>query len=144
MKKKIVIVPLDERPCNMFFPERLFLNEDFNIVRPETLGNKKLPADLDKLASFLRKECKDADGLILSVDTLLYGGLIPSRIHHETKETLLSRMELIREIKGEYPLFLLDDVFSELDEKRREYLFGNGSVRYCYCVYPGRSLTRLE
>ena len=45
MKKKIVIVPLDERPCNMFFPERLFLNEDFNIVRPETLGNKKLPAD---------------------------------------------------------------------------------------------------
>lgn len=61
----------------MFFPERLFLNEDFNIVRPETLGNKKLPADLDKLASFLRKECKDADGLILSVDTLLYGGLIP-------------------------------------------------------------------
>ena len=95
MKKKIVIVPLDERPCNMFFPERLFLNEDFNIVRPETLGNKKLPADLDKLASFLRKECKDADGLILSVDTLLYGRLIPSRIHHDTKETLLSSMELI-------------------------------------------------
>ena len=62
MKKKIVIVPLDERPCNMLFPERLFLNEDFNIVRPETLGNKKQPADLDKLASFLRKECKDADG----------------------------------------------------------------------------------
>lgn len=72
----------------MFFPERLFLNEDFNIVRPETLGNKKLPADLDKLASFLRKECKDADGLILSVDTLLYGGLIPSRIHHETERNI--------------------------------------------------------
>lgn len=107
MKKKIVIVPLDERPCNMFFPERLFLNEDFNIVRPETLGNKKLPADLDKLASFLRKECKDADGLILSVDTLLYGGLIPSRIHHETKETLLSRMELIREIRKENPNMLI-------------------------------------
>ena len=91
----------------MFFPERLFLNEDFNIVRPETLGNKKLPADLDKLASFLRKECKDADGLILSVDTLLYGGLIPSRIHHETKETLLSRMELIREIRKENPNMLI-------------------------------------
>ena len=44
--------------------------------------------DLDKLASFLRKECKDADGLILSVDTLLYGGLIPSRIHHETKKDI--------------------------------------------------------
>ena len=39
----------------MFFPERLFLNEDFNIVRPETLGNKKLPADLDKLVLFPEK-----------------------------------------------------------------------------------------
>lgn len=107
MKEKIVIVPLDERPCNLLFPERLFSNKDYHIVRPETLGDKKRPADPGKLASFLRRECKDADGLILSVDTLLYGGLVPSRIHHETKETLLSRMELIREIRKENPKMLI-------------------------------------
>ena len=105
-QKKIVLVPLDERPCNMLFPERLFRNEHLHIVRPSALGKKKKPAERKALEEFLRKECKDADGLILSVDSLLYGGLIPSRLHHETKETLLSRMALIREIREENPNML--------------------------------------
>ena len=31
--------------------------------------------------------------------------------------------EVIKEIFGEYPVFLFDDVLSELDEKRRKYIF---------------------
>lgn len=34
----------------------------------------------------------------------------------------LSEGEVIREICGEYPVFLFDDVLSELDEKRRKYV----------------------
>jgi len=34
----------------------------------------------------------------------------------------LAEMEIIKEDKGEYPLLLLDDVLSELDSLRREYL----------------------
>lgn len=34
----------------------------------------------------------------------------------------LSEGEISREIKGEYPIFLLDDVLSELDASRRDYL----------------------
>lgn len=34
----------------------------------------------------------------------------------------LAEGEVSREITGEYPVFLFDDVLSELDEKRREYL----------------------
>ena len=107
LQKKIVVIPLDERPCNMLFPERLFQNKDVKIVRPQKLGDKKTPADLADLSAFLKTECRDADGLILSVDTLLYGGLIPSRIHHETTETLLQRMQLIREIRRENPHMLI-------------------------------------
>lgn len=107
MKKKIVLLPLDERPCNMFFPERLFSREDFEIVRPEKLGNKKIPADFNEIKKFLKKECKEADGLILSIDMLLYGGLIPSRIHYETQDTLLQRMQFIQEIRKENPKMLI-------------------------------------
>lgn len=96
---KIVLLPLDERPCNMCFPERLFSSEKVTIVRPEKLGEKKKPADIECIVAFLRKECKDADGLILSMDTLLYGGLVPSRIHNQQKETLLKRMAVLREIR---------------------------------------------
>lgn len=34
----------------------------------------------------------------------------------------LSEVELIKKEKGSYPVLLLDDVFSELDEERRKYL----------------------
>ncbi len=40
----------------------------------------------------------------------------------------LSEGEVIKEIFGEYPVYLFDDVLSELDEKRREYvLSGKGN-----------------
>ncbi len=34
----------------------------------------------------------------------------------------LAEGELMKEYKGEYPVFLLDDIFSELDEKRKQYI----------------------
>jgi len=35
----------------------------------------------------------------------------------------LSELQIIKEETGEYPILLLDDVMSELDQKRREILF---------------------
>ncbi len=37
----------------------------------------------------------------------------------------LSEVDIIREETGENPVLLLDDVMSELDNKRQDYLFGN-------------------
>ncbi|WP_242853142.1 DNA replication/repair protein RecF [Pseudobacteroides cellulosolvens] len=37
----------------------------------------------------------------------------------------LSELEIVKESSGEYPILLLDDVMSELDSKRREYLIEN-------------------
>jgi DNA replication and repair protein RecF len=37
----------------------------------------------------------------------------------------LSEIEMIREIIEEYPVLLLDDVMSELDDKRKEFLFNS-------------------
>ncbi len=103
MRKKIVLLPLDERPCNYDFPVDLFRHDDLNLVRPSKLGNKKEPANVDEIAEYLKEECKDADGLILSVDMLLYGGLIPSRLHYETIEKLKQTAETIKHIKDKNP-----------------------------------------
>ena len=35
----------------------------------------------------------------------------------------INDFEVIKELFGEYPVFLFDDVLSELDEKRRKYIF---------------------
>ena len=100
---KVVLLPLDERPCNFDFPDFLYKNSGLKIVRPDELGDKKNPADLFKVASFLKKECADADYAVLAMDTLLYGGLIPSRLHHFSEEEVSERLALLKKIKENNP-----------------------------------------
>lgn len=104
--KKIVYLPLDERPCNADFPRMLF-GEELKIVVPEKMGYKKQSACVDELIAFLESECADADGLVLAVDTLLYGGLIPSRLHHLSKEIVQERLRVIRRLKEKNPKLLV-------------------------------------
>lgn len=107
MKKKIVFLPLDERPCNYAFPEKLFSHGDFQIVKPEKLGNKKESADVHALADFLKKECRGAQGLVVSIDMLLYGGLVPSRLHHSEAAQLTKLAAVLRKVRQENPDILI-------------------------------------
>ncbi len=97
--KKIVYLPLDERPCNALFVPKLFSSDKLNIVIPPKMGFKKTPACWEDIRDFLVSECADADGLVLSMDMLLYGGLIPSRLHYLPAEEVANRMALIAELK---------------------------------------------
>lgn len=100
--KKIVYLPLDERPCNYNFVAFLCEgNKELKLVRPKLseLGHEKTPADYSKIEGFLLRECLDADYLILSVDMLLYGGIVPSRLHHLDKDELESRLFLLNVLK---------------------------------------------
>ena len=84
--KKIVYLPLDERPCNAAFVPKLFDGGELSIVTPPRLGSKKTPARWEDVRDFLLRACADADGLVLSMDMLLYGGLLPSRLHFLTQQ----------------------------------------------------------
>lgn len=97
--KKIVYLPLDERPCNALFVPKLFDGEQLHLVIPPKMGYKKTPTEWADIKAFLQKECSDADGLVMSMDMLLYGGLIPSRLHKLPKEEVEQRMALIAELK---------------------------------------------
>lgn len=107
MKKKIVLLPLDERPCNYDFPYELYRHDDIEIVRPKELGDKKKPPDAAAIIKFLIEECKDADGLILSVDMMLYGGLVPSRIHQGDVSLFERLATTIIKLKEDNPRLLI-------------------------------------
>lgn len=53
--KKIVLLPLDERPCNYNFPYKLFHNKDLRIIKPDKLGDKKIPANTIEIQELDRK-----------------------------------------------------------------------------------------
>ncbi|MFA6595683.1 MAG: DUF4127 family protein [Bacilli bacterium] len=102
---KILYLPLDERPCNWTFPKELFSTDKLEIIAiPTTLkGYKKQGSDVNKAKQFIKDFAKEANGLVISLDMLIYGGLIPSRLHFETKETLIERLKVLEEIKSENP-----------------------------------------
>ena len=100
--KKVVYIPLDERPCNLAFVKEITRdNAAFRLVAPELceMGNKKTPARYEDVRSFLERECLDADYLIIAIDTLLYGGIIPSRLHNLELGELVGRLNLLRSLK---------------------------------------------
>lgn len=106
MKKiKMVYLPLDERPCNYDFPALLVKGTGINMVRPDMawMGRKKQPGDTERLAGWLEEECRDADGAVVSLDTLLYGGIVPSRLHDLDGEEIERRMERLRRLKEDNP-----------------------------------------
>ena len=104
MSNKIVLLPLDERPCNFYFPE-IMPKGDFELVLPpkNIMGDKKIAGKVDEIALWLYNSVKGASALVVSLDTLIYGGIVPSRLHTETIETLISRADIIRKIREENP-----------------------------------------
>ena len=104
--KKIVYLPLDERPCNLGYTSAVSEgNGHFQLVSPKLceMGNKKTPADYEVIKGFLARECRDADQLVIALDTLLYGGIIPSRLHSIARDELKRRLALLGELKAANP-----------------------------------------
>ncbi|MDY2888522.1 MAG: DUF4127 family protein [Candidatus Caccosoma sp.] len=104
--KKIVLAPLDERPCTYMYPNMLAnMANNINLVEvpKELMGDLKKPGNIEKIADFLIDECKDASYAIIAIDTLLYGGIVPSRLHYENEETLLKRLNILKKIKEVNP-----------------------------------------
>lgn len=101
---KIVMLPLDERPCNFDYPG-MMPKTGFELILPpkEIMGQKKIPGDTGKIARWLLDNVDGADAMVLSLDTLIYGGIVPSRLHHTEQEQLLKQAEIIRELRKRNP-----------------------------------------
>lgn len=99
---KILYIPLDERPCNFDYPQAIAnLQNNLELVVPprNLLGVKKQPADRDRLWKWIETNISECQGAILSIEMLVYGGLLPSRLHHDSEELLRDRLDRIRTLK---------------------------------------------
>ncbi|WP_334075708.1 MULTISPECIES: DUF4127 family protein [Paenibacillus] len=149
MTTKIVYIPLDERPCNAYFPKALAAATEFSVVTPppEMMGNKKSPADTERIWTWLLEEAKGAVGAIVSLDTLVYGGIIPSRLHDLTDEECRARLQRVHELKAACPgltLYALNLVmrcpqYSSSDEEPDYYgVWGRDIFRLGYITHRAK------
>lgn len=103
---RILYIPLDERPCNAIYPVTTAeAASEIEVVSLPTalMGAKKQAADTKKIWDFLQANIVDADYAVLSTELLLYGGLLPSRLHHLTQNDLAEYEQKLRLLKQRYP-----------------------------------------
>jgi hypothetical protein len=105
MKQLIAFLPLDDRPVNYDYPRYLARIAGIELHLPprEWLGNPWKSSQHSSLVGWLVEEAAHADVLVLALDTLAYGGLIPSRTSVESVESVLERLTCLKEVKSRKP-----------------------------------------
>lgn len=105
MTTKVIYLPLDERPCNWLYPQQLAAMTDLQMIVPslEKLGNKKQRAELQGISSWLQEQSSNADVVIISLDMLVHGGIVPSRLHHDSLEACRERLMVLHKLKQDNP-----------------------------------------
>ncbi len=67
------------------------------------LGYFREAADRNAIFKWIMAQSSSVDGFVLSLDTLIYGGLVVGRISNETLEALLQRTEILHQLKHLHP-----------------------------------------
>lgn len=103
----IVLVPLDERPVNTGLVADVAAVAGHRLELPPegARASYREAASTDALAAWLRERAADPEvgALVVSVDMLVHGGLIPARTTLEDTATVLRRLDVLREIKRDRP-----------------------------------------
>nr|MDQ3396808.1 DUF4127 family protein [Deinococcota bacterium] len=77
----LLFVPPDTRPPTLDFPLQLARAAGLKVLLPdgEALPDMNRPGDKERLKHWLHAQAGGADLLILSLETLCLGGMIPAR-----------------------------------------------------------------
>ena len=102
---KLLFIPPDTRPPTLDFPVALAQAVGLNVAVPpaEALPYLNQPGNLTVLAEWLESAAEHADTLIVCLETLTLGGMIPARRVDDPLETALRRLELLPHLKAQFP-----------------------------------------
>jgi hypothetical protein len=105
-RKKILFIPLDDRPPCLQFTEKMGLIGLTDVISPprELLGKFTTAGDPDKIIEWVtRQNLETFDAAIISIDMLAYGGLVASRLYKSSLNEALTRVTIINDIRGKAP-----------------------------------------
>lgn len=106
-RRRIALVPLDDRPVNVLLPRDVaaVAGVELDVPPKELLPQYREPGDADALGEWLLERADDPKTVhvVVSIDMLLYGGLIASRTGHDDIRTVLARLDTLREVHRRRP-----------------------------------------
>ena len=98
-------VPMDDRPVNLEYVVDSVRAARIGIATPSEawIAGRDRPGDVSGLWQWVFAQAATADALVVSTDSLIYGGLVASRTHMLTIEELQQRLAMFRQLKQKYP-----------------------------------------
>ena len=144
----IAVLPLDDRPVTYDFPQRIGAIAGAEVLLPprEYLGNLERSADRVALGEWLLEVGPRADALVVALDTLAYGGLIPSRRSPDTLPELAAHLAPLRTLKSRHPALPIHAFNvtmrlsnSDVNEEEKPYWDRYGKLIYAWSYHQHRA-----
>lgn len=144
---KIALIPLDNRPVSFTLPQQIIsLNKNISVFTPprEFLGGLVSYSQVDKILEWIDDILKQekVDYIIASLDTIAYGGLIPSRRLNTSPEEITKNLNIFRnivenhntnaKIYGFSSIMRISDSYVNEEEKEYWDKFGKEIFKYSY------------
>lgn len=135
---KICFIPIDNRPvCYSLAKDICAIDSDIELFIPprDYLGDLTKPAKVNQIIDWM-KSLPECEAMVLSLDTLAYGGLIPSRRSTEGVEEIKSRMESIRPVLEGKKVYAFSSIMrisnNNYNEEEKEYWSEYGKKIFKY------------
>ena len=137
---KICFIPIDNRPvCYNLAKDIVAIDEDLKLFIPprDFLGDLNKVADIKGLFNWI-KSLPEYDCMVLSLDTLAYGGLIPSRRSGDNFEMIKNRMEELKPFLVGKKVYAFSSIMrisnNNYNEEEKEYWkdYGKKIFEYSY------------
>lgn len=138
---KIAIIPIDNRPvCYDLIKQICAIDKDLELFLPEKkfLGDLKKSADINSILNWL-ESLEKMDAIILSLDTIAYGGLVPSRRGSDSFENIITRLDKLKKIlKKAKKVYACSSIMrisnNNVNEEEKEYWkdYGKKIFQYSY------------
>lgn len=149
LTKRIVFIPIDNRPvCYNLARDIAQIDENIELLMPERewLGDLSNSANIEAIYNWLY-DIEYIDAIILPLDTIAYGGLVPSRRCEDTLKDIELRMirfcQLLEQKKAKVYAFssIMRISNNNVNEEEKEYwnLYGKKIFEYSYLLHKNRA-----
>jgi len=145
---KILFIPIDDRPCSVLFPAQFSQMADFDITIPpkELLGRFMTPGNPAALLSWI-EESTDFDTAVLSLDMLVYGGLVASRsIKTKEPSVYMKRFENWLKTRQDKRNIIFSTIMRTLPTLTDNFILSqsNNLKKALAGIYPEKPVSKLE
>src|SRR5574344_330705 len=136
---KIALIPIDNRPvCYSLTKAIANIDKKLELYLPDWkyLGGLKSEADFNAILKWF-EELKEVDAIVVSLDTIAYGGLFASRRSKDTFEEVKGRLEQFKALcKDKGKIYAVSSVMrisnNNVNEEEKEYWKDYGTKIFDY------------